>query len=516
MRKIILIKFLIASLVVISFSPAAPAQVATQQEAVTVADNWIRLIIAKYRFWGDYPDAQVVFVDEFKRGDRVLGYYCQVAPKGFIIVSRHKYLAPVKAYSAISDLNPYVDVGLTDLLKYKMEKIQTSVEKLTGLGIMQVQAAQADQFLEINYRPSWEALSRENTDYSAFITAQDIGIQSADYQAGQIMLQSSWHQRPPYNDDCPDGGCAWGDYGNFNDRMRVGCVATAGAQIMRYWSWPPYGSGSPYSDTYNWPHMHLRYVYDGAGWFNDENGNPVTWTDINAVAELCYEVGLAVGMSWGCDLSTANTYDMEHDVYEDHYRYDDNVDVQYRDDYDNTTAWYNMIKNDLNKNRPIQYRVDGHSIVCDGWQEIWNGTSLDKEVHMNYGWDNWRTTWYTLDALHLGDPPNEYCVREIYPEYAIGTTIVNGLVYSRNAGFPYRYFDRDASGANATFSAGQYLQILKPLLTITGTGTGTSPVKFEGASGLTTELFLGYEDGSRIKIYDGAIKLYNDGQIMLR
>ena len=57
---------------------------------------------------------------------------------------------------------------------------------------------------------------------------------------------------------------------------------------------------------------------------------------------------------------------------------------------------------------------------------------------------------------------------------------------------------------------------MKPLLTITGTGTGASPVKFEGATGLTTEFFQGDEDGSRINIYDGAKELFNNGQITLR
>ena len=49
-----------------------------------------------------------------------------------------------------------------------------------------------------------------------------------------------WDQREPYNNLCPsDGG----------GRCATGCVATAGAQLMRYWKWPEQGSGS---HSYTW------------------------------------------------------------------------------------------------------------------------------------------------------------------------------------------------------------------------------------------------------------------------
>ena len=96
-----------------------------------------------------------------------------------------------------------------------------------------------------------------------------------------LNLTSHWHQDSPYNNDCPDLGCTT----TSNGRSVVGCVATAGAQIMYYWAWPPYGEGSPYSDTYDWPNM------------RDSVTTSSPAAQQAAVAELSHEVGLAVGMS---------------------------------------------------------------------------------------------------------------------------------------------------------------------------------------------------------------------------
>ena len=128
---------LIALLVVIGLSSPVLAEMATMDDASTVANNWITLIIEKKGDWGGSETAEVVEIREFKRDERVIGYFCHVEPQGFIVISLHKQLAPVKAYSATCDLDPESDKGMADLLKGGMgrilDQIDTTTDNLTDL-----------------------------------------------------------------------------------------------------------------------------------------------------------------------------------------------------------------------------------------------------------------------------------------------------------------------------------------------------------------------------------------------
>ena len=67
------------------------AQMATTDEAMTVAANWITLIIHQKGDWGGSQTAEVQELQKFKRGDRELGYFCRVKPTGFIVVGQRQH-----------------------------------------------------------------------------------------------------------------------------------------------------------------------------------------------------------------------------------------------------------------------------------------------------------------------------------------------------------------------------------------------------------------------------------------
>lgn len=455
----------------------AGLQRVTPEQAQHVARNWVALIVSLKGNWGGSPLAEAGDVQPFMRGERQLGYFAPVKPQGFVVVSLWVGLEPVKAYSEVSDLEPELDTGMADLIKGGMERILNALEKQVG-PLIAAQVVDLSRVLEIDYTPAWQELLGEQT----------AGAQ-ANYQAGQVLLTSSWHQDPPYNDQCP-----WMNCSNANGRAIVGCVATAGAQIMRYWNWPPYGVGSPYNDAYDWPNM------------RDSVTTSSPQAQIDAVAELSYEVGLAVGMSYGCSNSSAYTYDMVG-VYENQYRYSTAATRRDRDDY-SAVDWFNRIKAQLNVNRPVHYRIPGHSIVGDGWQEI--GSAPTRQYHMNYGWGGSYNAWYTLDALYGGDPDDEYMIEGIYPAQALGSYLSG--VFARQA-FPYRYFDQDAYGNNVTFDSGQYLQFLQGVWLKSYAGGGA--IQINGASGLNTRIYTRGNPASGARIYSGAIRLSNGGGIRL-
>ena len=497
-----------AAVMLLVSTVAVRAELSTEQEALTIARNYVSLVLVNEGDWGGSEVAEVVSIEEFRRGDRTLGYFCPVQPQGFLVLSLHKELAPVKAYSVWSNLDSEADQGLTDLLKDKMQAILNAVENKLGRPLKP-----DDNFgdlLEINYRPVYDVLAAEEFDPQQYAEPRR-GRDGAgmNYQEGEELLTSNWHQQPPYNDDCPDEDCdEWAPYGHFNTNTRVGCVATAGAQVMRHWRWPPVGEPPYENNPFDWPNMCDEYVYDGAGWFNDENGAPVTQAQIDAVAGLSYLVGHAVDMDWGCDGSSATTSDME-DVYEDYFRYDSDGAVLYRFLY-GPVEWFDMMKQQFNVNRTIQYRVEGHSIVADGWKEEWVGDDY-YWYHMDYGWPNDSyDTWYALDALYLGGPGVEYMVTNIVPDVALGGPLSGG--YGGAPGV-WRYFDQDAWGANAMFAAGQWLQILRSGFFLSNSGGAGDSLTFYGAPDLHIRFFLYGDPGgkSRILIQGGAMQIHGGG-----
>lgn len=485
-------RLIFALLIAVLFQAASPilAEKATPDEALNIAKNWVTVILAKKGAWGDSPTAQVMSVQEFKRGGRLLGYFCPVSPRGYIIVSLRKPLEPVKAYSETSNINPASDNGMADVIKLGMERVLSAVESRVGTP-EKARTEDIERILDVNYLRSWEKLA---VDPATFRSELESRIVTADYAESDVLLTTSWHQEEPYNDQCPPGdGC---------DHCVVGCVATAAAQIMRYWHWPPYGIGNPYDDPYDW--VNMPDTVTGAS----------PQAEIDAVAELCHEIGEAVGMDYDCDTSGSGafTWQME-DVYQFQYWYSLDCRRQNRADY-TAVDWFEMIKGQLNANRPLQYRVGRHSVVCDGWEEV--GGTPDRYYHMNYGWDDSYTTWYLLDALYLGDQPNlypEYVLEDIFPAVAVDTSFSG--TFSKET-FPYRYFTRDSvCGTSATFEAGQYIQFL-PNITVTGTSTGGGSIRFEGVSANHTTLFTRGDTSAGAHIRDGTIKISEDGQIVLR
>jgi hypothetical protein len=179
--------------------------------------------------------------------------------------------------------------------------------------------------------------------------------------------------------------------------------------------------------------------------------------------------------------------------------------------------WFTILRYNLDRNRPIQYGVPGHSLVADGWQII-DGV---KQYHMNYGWAGGNTgkpcwdgipntnTWYTLDALPCSNPDEELILERIYPVVALGGTISG--VYSRFSPFPYRYFDMDAYGDNATFEAGQYLQFLHNIKVSSTVGT----VQFVGSGIGETRLYSHGDPSRGARINDGSITIFMGGSLKL-
>jgi hypothetical protein len=244
------------------------------------------------------------------------------------------------------------------------------------------------------------------------------------------LLTTSWHQRAPYNDLCPRGDttcsiCPSGKPPTIP--TVVGCVATATAQILKYWNWPPSGTGThsytwygDYSCNGSTPPQDLYADYsDPYDWQNmpDSCDTGCSSQDTTALAELCYEVGVAFEMSYGVCGSGAYTAD-SLTVFPTYFRYDPTIYAEVRADH-TAAEWFSIIQDEINHGRPMQYRILSHSIVCDGWRDIGG----QNQYHMNYGWGGSFTTWFAIDSLYcywvlpdsLCPPEEEFIIRNIMP-----------------------------------------------------------------------------------------------------
>jgi hypothetical protein len=229
---------------------------------------------------------------------------------------------------------------------------------------------------------------------------------------------------------------------------------------------------------------------------------------------------MAVDMDYGCDESSAYTSDLA-DALPDHFRFHSGISMLEPFDIGwDFEEWWSALKYDFNRNRPIPYRIPGHAIVADGWDEQDLGGEIAYFLHVVYGWNGSNDGWFTPLAVPGSDwlepfGDSDYILRHVRPEGCVMTPL--DVSYPPLA-YPYRYFDRDTEGANSDFEGGQQLQVLRSGFLVSNVGTqSTDTISFHGSSGQPLEFFLeGDAVGKkRIRVLDGAIKIRAGGQMAI-
>ena len=244
------------------------------------------------------------------------------------------------------------------------------------------------------------------------------------------MLTTQWDQDAPYNDSCPSRF----EFGS-NVRALTGCVATAMAQVMKYWNYPVRGTGT---HTYNSVSFFgLGYTFGeqtanfGAttyDWDNMPDHLTVASPDVQkaAVATLMYHCGVASDMYYGSASYGGSGTKIRNAPYLregnalngiiKYLGYSSSATGMERIKYDDN-AWTALVRGELDASRPIIYagfeQTAGHCFVCDGYDD-------ENRYHFNWGWSGDGDGFFTLNSLTPNIGSNDY-------DFTIGQEILVGI-----------------------------------------------------------------------------------------
>lgn len=208
------------------------------------------------------------------------------------------------------------------------------------------------------------------------------------------MLKTKWDQGDPFNRMCPRDGTT---------RSTVGCVATAAAQVMKYYRWPEKrGTGKisyvthsqkiPVSvdlseNTLAWDLMLDEYLPDK---FSNAQAN--------AVAKLMYAVGAASQMDYSY-VGSGSSLILAAQGLSQYFGYDKDMFLLFGD-FIPTETWNELIVREINQARPVvlsgfDANGSGHAFVLDGY-DVKNGSVY---YHINWGWNGNADGYYLVTNL---------------------------------------------------------------------------------------------------------------------
>lgn len=216
----------------------------------------------------------------------------------------------------------------------------------------------------------------------------------AAFTGEKLLKTAKWNQMAPFNKYTPNN-------------YVTGCVATAGAIVMKHHGYPAKGTGS-HSYTWNGQDLTANFEHD-YDWAN----MPTKYTVGNdeafdGVARLMSDLGVAVEMKYAKGGSGASMEDLltalkKYFGYSKYARLLAIADL-------GAEVWNDRLRAEIDANRPILYSaVDsnkgGHSFVIDGYK--------DESFSVNWGWGGYCDGFYRIGALNpetggkpLGDQYN--------------------------------------------------------------------------------------------------------------
>lgn len=352
---------------VFSFSHADPV---TPDKAAVVARNFMSSV-ANAKSAGNLMDKPVEW--------GYSGIYLFACKDGgWVMVAADDDIKPVLAYS----LTGILDAG----------NLPLALREWLGMYQSQIEAVWRHRATHSERVPAYVADS---------VAWQRLQCGSLPKEGGDTvapLLTTRWDQKYPYNAMCP-----WGTVS--------GCAATAQAQLMKYWNYPAFGTGSHsyvparVGSTQSADFGHTLYDWDN---MPDLTQQYTTNAQVEAVGTIMYHCGVSLEMDYGSaesgGSSAAGLAGIEgiHSIdnsLKDYFHYSRAMQVRFKDYGYTNDSWRELIISELNQGHPVIYTGSslqgGHGFVCDGYDSR-------HYLHFNFGWSGTGDGFYTVDSISPG------------------------------------------------------------------------------------------------------------------
>lgn len=374
MKRLLHIQFLLVLLLALGYSPLQAKRI-TQWQAQQQA----------YSFWGkQMPQKAKAKSRTATTASPSDAYYVfNNDAGGFVIIAGDDAVTPVLGYTSTGSFDAEnLPDGLKDLLKSYERQI----------------AALGDNYV-----------ANQTATRTAF--------------TGEKLLNTAkWNQDAPFNKYTPKN-------------YVTGCVATAGAIVMKHHGYPAKGTGSHsytlngqtltanFEHTYDWASMPAKY--DGT---ND--------AAFDGVARLMADLGVAVEMQYDKDGSGAYIGNLVT-ALQKYYGYSKLSHLMAIEDV-GAEAWNGRLREEIDANRPVLYAASdpaggGHAFVIDGYK--------DESFSVNWGWGGYCDGFYQIGALNpesagkpTGDKYNVDQSAVFGMEPSDGTEKISGMGFLTNVG----------------------------------------------------------------------------------
>lgn len=355
MKRLLHIQFLLVLLLALGYSPLQAKRI-TQWQAQQQA----------YSFWGkQMPQKAKAKSRTATTASTSDAYYVfNNDAGGFVIIAGDDAVTPVLGYTSTGSFDAEnLPDGLKDLLKSYERQI----------------AALGDS-------------------YQANQTAT-----RAAFTGEKLLNTAKWNQSNPFNKYTPSN-------------YVTGCVATAGAIVMKHHGYPAKGTGS---HSYTWNGKTLtasfEHTYDWASMPAEYDGTNDAAFD--GVARLMADLGVAVEMQYNKAGSGAYIGNLVT-ALQKYYGYSKLSHLMAIEDV-GAEAWNGRLREEIDANRPVLYAASdpaggGHAFVIDGYK--------DESFSVNWGWGGYCDGFYKIGALNPqseGKPTGE--------KYNVGQSAVFGM-----------------------------------------------------------------------------------------
>ena len=375
MKRLLHIQFLLVLLLALGYSPLQAKRI-TQWQAQQQA----------YSFWGkQMPQKAKAKSRTATTASPSDAYYVfNNDAGGFVIIAGDDAVTPVLGYTSTGSFDAEnLPDGLKDLLKSYERQI----------------AALGD-----NYQANQTATR-------------------AAFTGEKLLNTAKWNQMAPFNKYTPNN-------------YVTGCVATAGAIVMKHHGYPAKGTGS-HSYTWNGKPLTASFEHDYV-WAN----MPAEYDGTNdaafdGVARLMADLGVAVEMKYAKDGSGSYIGDLVT-ALQKYYGYSKLSHLMAIEDV-GAEAWNGRLRDEIDANRPVLYAASdpntggGHAFVIDGYK--------DESFSVNWGWGGYCDGFYKIGALNpesagkpTGDKYNVGQSAVFGMEPSGGTEKISGMGFLTNVG----------------------------------------------------------------------------------